>query len=197
MEENKTIEVIDEVKAEEVDTQKETESKKEEKLFNQEQVNKIVQERLAKETAKAQRELEEKLAEAEKLRKMNADEKSKYEAEKIKEENEKLKAQLNQMNMVKEVNSMLSESNIRLADELVILLIGKDAESTKTNVENFTKSFNEAVELKVKEMLKGTPQKKLGGNAQLTKEEFNKMSYSERVELYNTNKGLYDQLKGE
>lgn len=38
----------------------------------------------------------------------------------------------------------------------------------------------------------------LGGNhsekAQITKEEFNKMSYSSRLKLYNENKALYDQL---
>ena len=38
----------------------------------------------------------------------------------------------------------------------------------------------------------------LGGDhdnkAQITKEEFNKMSYSSRVKLYNENKALYDQL---
>lgn len=38
----------------------------------------------------------------------------------------------------------------------------------------------------------------LGGNhnnkTQITKEEFNKMSYSSRLKLYNENKALYDQL---
>lgn len=33
------------------------------------------------------------------------------------------------------------------------------------------------------------------GNAQITKEVFNKMGYQDRLKLYNENKALYDQLK--
>lgn len=33
------------------------------------------------------------------------------------------------------------------------------------------------------------------GNAQITKEVFNKMGYKDRLKLYNENKALYDQLK--
>ena len=32
---------------------------------------------------------------------------------------------------------------------------------------------------------------------QITKEQFNRMSYHEKNELYNTNKKLYDELRGE
>ena len=37
--------------------------------------------------------------------------------------------------------------------------------------------------------------KGMEGNLTITKEQFNKMGYQERVDLYNTNKDLYDSLK--
>src|SRR5690606_17165595 len=60
---------------------------KKEKLFTQEEVNRIVKERLAR----ALKDKEEAIKEAEKLAKMNAEQKREYELEKLRRENEQLK----------------------------------------------------------------------------------------------------------
>src|SRR5690606_9036402 len=60
---------------------------KKEKLFTQEEVNRIVKERLAR----ALKDKEEAIKEAEKLAKMNAEQKREYELEKLRRENEELK----------------------------------------------------------------------------------------------------------
>ena len=59
-------------------------------------------------------------------------------------------------------------------------------------------TFNKSLEDKIKaDMMKSTPSPKTGGNTEITKEQFDKMDYSERTKLFAENKGLYEQLSGE
>ena len=76
------------------------------------------------------------------------------------------------------------------------MLKAQDAESTFENIKIFEAKFNEAVEKLVNERLKGkTPKAQTGAAEGVTKEAFDKMSYKERLELYNSDPELYNKLK--
>lgn len=69
------------------------------------------------------------------------------------------------------------------------------------NFDTVTSNFNKLKELSIKaaqaEWLKSRPEPQAGGNgAQLTKEQFDKMSLVERSQLYTTNPEAYKQFSG-
>ena len=84
--------------------------KENEKTFTQDEVNKIVQDRLAKEKAKNEKAQEE----AKKLAKMNAEQKNQYMVEQLQKELEEYKTKEAKNDMIKEANSMLKEADINL-----------------------------------------------------------------------------------
>lgn len=139
-----------------------------EKTFTQEEMEKIISQRLAREKKETQKAIEE----AEKLAKMNADEKQKYEFEKLKRENDELRAAQNKSLMGKEASRMFADANIVATEELLDLVVKDDAEQTKTAVTAFTALVNDMVDKAVKEKLRGVPPKKPTGTGKVyTKDE--------------------------
>lgn len=165
-----------------VDAEKETE-----KTFTQDEVNKIVQDRLAKEKAKNEKAQEE----AKKLAKMNAEQKNQYMVEQLQKELEEYKNKEAKNDMIKEANSMLKDNDITLPDEVVAMLIGDNAEDTKICVDSFSKAFKTAVERAVNEKLKGkTPKQK--SVAGLTREDILSVKdRQERQRLIEENEELF------
>lgn len=165
-----------------VDAEKETE-----KTFTQDEVNKIVQDRLAKEKAKNEKAQEE----AKKLAKMNAEQKQQYMVEQLQKELEEYKNKEAKNDMIKEANSMLKDNDITLPDEVVAMLIGDNAEDTKVCVDSFSKAFKTAVERAVNEKLKGkTPKQK--SVAGLTREDILSVKdRQERQRLIEENEELF------
>mgnify|MGYP001630475292 FL=1 len=165
-----------------VDAEKETE-----KMFTQDEVNKIVQDRVAKEKAKNEKAQEE----AKKLAKMNAEQKNQYMVEQLQKELEEYKNKEAKNDMIKEANSMLKEADINLPDEVVAMLIGDNAEDTKICVDSFSKAFKTAVERAVNEKLKGkTPKQK--SVAGLTREDILSVKdRQERQRLIEENEELF------
>ena len=127
---------------------------KEEKMFTQEEVNKLIEKRLAKEKAKAEKEK----AEAEKLAAMNAEEKNKYELEKQKKELEDKIAEYNKKELKQESINILTEKgySIQTAKQLAEFLNYKDAESCKTSIDTMDKILKSCVEVEVNNKLKAT-----------------------------------------
>jgi hypothetical protein len=76
------------------------------------------------------------------------------------------------------------------------MLKGNDAESTFENIKLFEVKFNESVEKVVTERLRGTvPKTTTTPNiASITKEQFRSMSYMQKMNLYNENKDLFNEL---
>ncbi|HHW8000753.1 TPA: DUF4355 domain-containing protein, partial [Staphylococcus aureus] len=120
------------------------------KTFTQEEVNQMIKERVAREQKKA----EEKAKEAEKLAKMNKDQKAEYELEKIRKENEELRAEKQMNAMRSEARSMFEDKNIKANDDLLDFVVKEDAESTKKNVESFVDLLDGMVKAQVKEALR-------------------------------------------
>lgn len=193
-EENKNVEgSIEEMesKAKEAEEAKKeaTEKGKQEKTFNRDELAKI----MAAEKEKWKAELEAEKTQAEKLAKMNAEEKIAFERDQLKAELEELRQEKAKSEMTKTARGMLAEADINISEDLLATLVTEEAEVTKTNVDSFIKSFKEEVDKAVKEALKGKVAKKPASPAGLTKEDILSVKdRSERLRLIAENQGLFN-----
>ena len=174
--------------AETQETEQKTEQKAEpEKKYTDADVDKLINEKFAKWQEKAERER----AEAEKLAKMNAEQKANFEKEKVEKELADLKRQVALNDMSREARVMLSEKNISIPDSIVAVLVSDDAESTKKRVEDFADLYQKAVSSGVKEALKGN-EPQAGSQATLTREDIEKVKdRAERQRLMAENMDLF------
>ena len=165
-------------------------AKKEEKTFTQEEVNKMIEKRLAREKAKAEQERLEaeelaKLSEAERQKKLFEKQVAEFEAERAEWQASRLK---------EETRNQLRERNILSDfDEFVI---GSDAEATLDKLNRFEALLNKAVELAVNERLKGKAPKTSasGSSGEMTKEQFRKLNIVEKQALLASNPTLFTEL---
>ena len=163
---------------------------KEEKTFTQEEVNKMIEKRLAREKAKAEQERLEaeelaKLSEAERQKKLFEKQVAEFEAERAEWQASRLK---------EETRNQLRERNILSDfDEFVI---GSDAEATLDKLNRFEALLNKAVELAVNERLKGKAPKTSasGSSGEMTKEQFRKLNIVEKQALLASNPTLFTEL---
>lgn len=144
------------------------------KTYTQEELEKIIKDRVARE----KKATEEAVEEAKKLAKMNEDEKAKYELEKLQSELAEYKKKDAFYGLSKEASKMLSEHNIHADDELLAFVVKGDAEATKLAVDSFVALVNTKVSDGVKQALSGTPPKASittagGAKNPFSKEHFN------------------------
>ena len=194
-EEIKNEEVVEEVEQEQVDTQETTEQQQEEvKTYTQDELEEIVKARVAREKKAAEKAVEE----AAKLAKMNEEEKREFEYQKLQEELAELKRKDAYYGLSREASKMLAEHDIQANDDLLKFVVDDSAEETQSKVNAFVELFNAKVEEGVKKALSGrAPRANVNANQVVTKEDFNKMGYSERVALKQKDENLYNKLKGE
>ena len=170
-----------------VETKQQEDEKIGEKIeITQDELNELIQKRVAREKRKYEEQLEslqKEQEEAEKLAKMNAEEKAQYEREKDKQTIKELKSRLNKIGMQTEAKTMLSEHDIRLDDNLLNVLVRDTAEETKEAVNSFVKAFNEAVNVKTNEKLRGKTPQSTRGQVRLTKEEIMKIKNDDERKL--------------
>lgn len=88
---------------------------------------------------------DDKLSEAEKLAKMNKEEKALYKAQQAEAELAALKAKMATAELEKEARKTLSDEGINAPDAILSGLIREDAEKTNEAVKDFVKLFNDAV----------------------------------------------------
>lgn len=175
--------------------QKETENnnsddkKQNEKKYTDDEVDEIINKKFEKWTKQKEKEIDE----AKKLADMTAQEKVEYERNQLKKELEELRNANTISEMSKTARGILKERNIDISDELLSMLVTKEADTTKKNVEGFAEMFDKAVEKAVNEKLKGNPPKKGPGNKTLTKEDIlnikdrteRQRKIAENIELFN------------
>lgn len=138
---------------------------------------------------------DDKLSEAEKLAKMTKEEKADYLQKKREKELADKEAAITKRELMAEAKNSLLEK--KLPAGLAEILNYTDADSCNKSIAAVEKAFNEAVEAGVQEKLKGgTPPTKPQGNAGITKEEYSKMGYSDRLKLKTENPELFRQLSG-
>ncbi len=142
------------------------------------------------------KENQERIDEAEKLRKMNAEEKAKYEVEKQADYIAELVQNQSQWSL-KEASKMLSEAGIVATDEILTLSSHMLRMPQKLRQQLLAALVWPPVDKKVSEMLKGKTPKKVGAINHwcTTKEQFDRMGYKDRNELPKQPE-LYAQLKG-
>ncbi len=137
-----------------------------EKTFTQKDVDKLIQDRLAREQSKWEKRVKEERTEAEKLAKMNAEQKAKYAEEKRIAELEKREKEITTRELRAQAYETLAEKN--LPKELIGTLNFESAETCNASIEAVEKSFQSAVEKAVNEKLRGgDPPKSSQGNASI------------------------------
>lgn len=102
---------------------------------------------------------DDKVSEAEKLAKMNKEEKAAYMLQKEKNELSAREAAVTRKELMAEAKGTLAEKKLPVS--LAEILDYKDAETCKTSIETVKKAFQEAVQAAVEQKLKGgTPPQK-------------------------------------
>lgn len=189
-EEINETEIVDEVEeTEEVDTQEATDQQSDEEMIPKSQMEKIIQDRVAR----ANRQAEKQVEEAKRLAKMNEDEKEKYRLDQLEQQLEEYKRKEAYYGLSKEAAKMLTEHNIQADDDLLQFVVKDDAEGTQTAVNAFVSLVNAKVEEGVKKALAGNPPRaNLHGTSALTKEKImQEKDSTKRIKLIQDNPHLF------
>lgn len=140
------------------------------------------------EASKYKKELREKQSEAERLEAERKEAEAKKDAELEALRREKLIAE-------HKANFLKVGYTEKSAEESANAIADGDYAKIFNNLSNFIAEKEKTIR---EDLLKSTPKPAGGDSGQsVTKEQFDKMSYGEKVKLYETNKELYDSLKGE
>lgn len=123
--------------------------------YTDEDVNRIVAKKIAKEREKAKAEADE----AARLAAMTEQERTAAELEKALQEVAELKAAKERAEMTSTARKMLSEQGVNVPENLVGVLVKEDADTTKEAVESFAAMFKNAVDAEVKAKLGGSTPK--------------------------------------
>lgn len=130
--------------------------------YTDEDVKAIVDRTVARERQRAEEMLAEettKLTEAQKLEKMNEQEKARYELEKLKEDNKKLQATLDFNEQKRIARAQLNDAGITVSDDLLEMFVSTDADKTKAAVDGFQKLYRDELNKGIQDALKRTPPK--------------------------------------
>lgn len=169
----------------------------EKKTYTQEEVDALLQReadrRVSQALQKQEKKNAEKVREAEKLARMNEQEKFQYELEQREKaivEKEKALALAENKN---EAGKILAEKGISLA--LVDFIVAEDAETMKQNIAVLDKAFKQSVKEEVERRLSSSsPKRNLPPDEVMTKETFAKLPLAKQQELFIQNPDLYKQL---
>lgn len=149
------------------------------KMFTQEEVNKMVEKRLARERKDIEAKIEAERTESAKLAKMSEAERQKALFDKQVKEFEDMKAAFEKEKLLNETSKELAQNNLPV--EFADYLLAKDAESTFNNINVFKEKWNAALENAVNERMKGkTPAAApIGSKSTLTMDDIKSMSTAE------------------
>lgn len=149
------------------------------KTFTQEEVNSMMEKRLAREIKNFEAKIEQEKAESAKLAKMSEAEKQKALFDKQVKDFEDMKAAFEKEKLLNETSKQLAQNNLPV--EFANYLLAKDAETTFNNINQFQDQWNTALEKALDERMKGkTPAAAPGGiKSTLTMEDIKSMSTSE------------------
>ncbi|WP_270892759.1 DUF4355 domain-containing protein [Staphylococcus saprophyticus] len=188
------IEEQDEQQTDEQNDSKDEQSNSDEKTFTQKELDEIVKERVAREKKQAEKKAKEAADEAERLAKMNKDQKAEYEREKMQKELDYYKEKEAHDKMKKEAASMFKEQDINAPDELLDIVTSKTAEETQENVQAFTKILNDVVHEQVQAKLNnGTPKNYGSSSNGVTRESIMSIKDdSQRQRAIAQNRHLFD-----
>lgn len=148
-----------------------------EKKYSDADVNKIVDRKFAE----WQKKQDAKVSEAEKLAKMNEQQKAEFQRDQLQKQLDELTRKNTIAEMSKTARQMLTAEGVNISDALIEMIVSDDADTTKTNVTQFTTLFKTAVQDAVKDALKHkAPNGGSNGGSGITKEQI--MAVQNRTE---------------
>lgn len=127
------------------------------KTFTQEELNAIIDKRLERERKDAQARIDKAVTEAQKLAKMNAEERAEHERQELQKKLSEREAEITKRELRAEAKSQLSDKGLPV--ELAEVLPYTDADTTNAALVAVEKVFRQAVEKGVTERLKGNAPK--------------------------------------
>lgn len=111
----------------------------EEKKYTDKDVDAIVNKRFAKWKTEQEQAVKSAKEEAEKLAKMNAEQKQNYEIEKLQKENEKLKQEAAKVELSRSATGILAEKGIEATQDVLDFVVGNDADDTNAKIDKLVK----------------------------------------------------------
>ena len=111
----------------------------EEKKYTDKDVDAIVNKRFAKWKTEQEQAIKSAKEEAEKLAKMNAEQKQNYEIEKLQKENEKLKQEAAKVELSRSATGILAEKGIEATQDVLDFVVGNDADDTNAKIDKLVK----------------------------------------------------------
>ena len=125
---------------------------------------------------------------------MSAEEKAKHELEKKIAELEAREREIARKELENETSRQLKDLGISINATKFVL--GESAETTHSNIKDFANFIEELKEDLKRELLKGkTPRSSSSVTSNvITKEQFKRMSYMEKMDLYNKDIELFNKL---
>lgn len=176
-------------------SQHEEQSSQSEKKFTQSEVNAMIKKRLDRALKDKDSEIESAKNEATKLAKMNKDQKKDYELKQAQQQAEDARAQLARYQLRDAARKQLVDGGYTPTDADIDLIVTDKAESTQANAKALLDMVERIKSSVRNDLLKGTTPKTGGPQVKTPSEsQFDKMSYSERLQLKNENPELYSQL---
>lgn len=163
------------------------------KTYSESELQSEVDRRVSQAMEKAKRKTDAKVKEAEKLAKMNAEERYNYELEQREQAIAAKEKELAIAENKAAASAVLANNGLDAA--LVPLVVAEDAETMNDNINLLSKAFKASVKREVEARLAtSTPKKNLPLNQELTRESFRKLSLTEQAKLYESNPDLWTKL---
>ena len=162
MEDNKSMVSSTETEQENVveeTTQKNQSEEKKEKTYSRSEVNKMLTAEKEKIRSELLQEFESQKSEAEKLAKMDAEQKLKYELDRERKEKENLQSQINSMTLRNQANTYASEKGLPLGYIEDLDFAKETAETIKEKIDKLVKLRSADMDGYLKDKLKQNPPK--------------------------------------
>lgn len=169
------------------------------KTYTQEEVNELLQRegdrRVTEAMKKAERKADARVKEAERLAKMNDEQKYQYELEQREKAIADKEKALALAENKAQASSILADRGI--STKLVDMVVAEDADAMMDNINLLDAAFKASVKAEVEKRLASkTPKKNLPIDGSITREQFKAMPLSQQAQLYRDNPDLYKQLSG-
>ena len=166
------------------------------KTFTQEEVDKMVQKRMARYDRDHQKEVDDARSEATRLAKMNKDQQKDYKLQQAEQAREEALSKLARYEMRDTARQQLIDGGYKNpTDEDIDLIVTEKAETTKANGEAFLKAVERIRQSVRDELLQGNTPQLSGTQIKVPKtSDVNKMSYQELAALKQNNPQAYSQI---
>lgn len=165
------------------------------KTFTQEEVDKMVEKRMARYDRAHQKEVDDAKNEATRLAKMNKDQKKDYQLQQANDRAQQAEQELARYQLRDTVRQQLVDGGFTPEESDIDLVVTADAETTKQNGDALLAMVERIRNDERQKTLSGSTPKVSGTQVKAPNaQEFMKYSYDQRVQLKQDNPTLYSQL---